>query len=178
MITQENTSQRPGNILPAIVLTCIFLGLLAYLATSLSETSESASGFLQVAVALAAMAYLLTFVDIRLGLGLMILCIGLSPEVEVGGFKNLRLEDFLVPALLLAWILRSTRSREDVVSNPIAAPLWSYLGVGLLAGLWGVSMETVQLETVALIIGKNLIFVLIFMLILNHIRSYQEFRAF
>jgi len=50
--------------------------------------------------------------------------------------------------------------------------------VGLLAGLWGVSMETVQLETVALILGKNLIFVLIFMLILNHIRSYQEFRAF
>ena len=37
MITQENTSQRPGNILTAIVLTCVFLGLLTYLATSLSD---------------------------------------------------------------------------------------------------------------------------------------------
>lgn len=177
MINQESQSQKSGNILPAIIVTCLFLGSLAWIAMTATQQTEGVS-FLEVGVALAALAYMLTFVDIRLGLALLILCVGLSPEVTVGGLQNVRLEDFLVPALLLAWVLRSTRTREGVISNPIGLPLWTFLGVTLFAAIWGIAMATTDFAFSTLIVGKNIIFILIFLIMLNHIRSYREFKAF
>src|SRR5690348_6576125 len=53
------------------------------------------------AAALGLPIYLIVIVDPIIGLAILIAGIGLSPEFTVGGLKNLRMEDFLMPGLLL-----------------------------------------------------------------------------
>lgn len=170
-------SARPQSPLPAVIVTSLVLGLLAYLMLSVAgETGSTA--FIQFGAALAILVYLLTFVNIRLGVGILILCVGLSPEVSVAGFSNLRFEDFLVPALLAAWILRSLRTREEFAPNPLKLPWLLYLTVMTISAIFGIALGTVQPTTSALMVGKNIIYFLIFLIVLNNIRTYAEFKAF
>ncbi len=170
-------SSKPPSPLPAIIVTSLVLGLLAYLMMAVTDITGQAS-FVQFSAALAALAYLLTLINIRFGMGILILCIGLSPEVGVGDFNNLRFEDFVVPALLVAWLLRTLRNREELASNPFKAPMLAYLGVMIVSALLGVSSGSVEWTRSGLLLGKNLIYVLLFLIVLNNVRTYAEFRAF
>lgn len=176
-MNQAEWTQKPPSPLPAIVVTCITMGVLAYLMLSVAGTTGS-TGFIQFGAALATLAYLLTFVNIRFGLGILILCIGLSPEVSVAGFSNLRFEDFLVPALLAAWLLRSLREHEPFAANPVKAPIIAYLIIMTLSALFGAALGSVKPMTSILILGKNVAYFLILLIFLNNIRTYQEFKAF
>jgi hypothetical protein len=176
-MNQAEWTEKPPSPLPAIVVTCIMMGVLAYLMISVAGHTGPAA-FIQFGAALATLAYLLTFINIRLGLGILILCVGLSPEVSVAGFDNLRFEDFLVPALLAAWLLRSLRTREEFQPNPIKRPIVVYLTLMLISALLGINADSVKPLTTTLILGKNTIYFLIYLIFLNNVRTYHEFKAF
>ena len=53
---------------------------------------------LQIGVAAGFLVYIVTYIDITLGLAILIACVGLSPELTIGSIQNVRLEDFVVPA--------------------------------------------------------------------------------
>ncbi|MBI2899307.1 MAG: O-antigen ligase family protein [Planctomycetes bacterium] len=176
-MNQFDPASKPSSPLAPIVVTSFVLGLMGYLMVSVAGESGP-TAFLQFAAALATLVYLLTFINIRLGLGILILCIGLSPEVEVAGLSNLRFEDFLVPALLAAWLLRNLRSHEEFAPSPIKASMLLYVGVMVLSAMAGAAGGTVKPTITLLIVGKNLVYFLIFYIFLNNIRTYAEFKAF
>jgi len=96
-----------GTVLQKLLLTLVPLGLLLY---GLFKGSDADLHF-QIGVAAGFLVYIVTFIDLTLGLAILIACVGLSPELTIGGIQNLRLEDFIVPALLLSWITRIMQQR-------------------------------------------------------------------
>ena len=90
----------PGGILHKLLVTLVPLGLLLY---GLIRGTE-ADLHLQIGIAAFFLVYIVTFIDLTLGLAILIACVGLSPELSIGGIQNLRLEDFVMPALIISWI--------------------------------------------------------------------------
>ena len=156
----------------------MLLGILAFLMTALAGGDVRSDSFLEFGAALAALVYLLTFANIQLGLAILIVCIGFSPEVSIAGFNSIRFEDFLVPALLAAWILRSLKTRDDPLSSVVHKPFLFYLSAALISCLIGIAFNEIRPGTSVSILGKSLEYYLIFLILLNNIRTYAEFKAF
>src|SRR5947209_4106451 len=97
----------PGGILHKLLVTLVPLGLFLY---GLVRGTE-ADLHLQIGVAAFFLVYIVTFIDLTLGLAILIACVGLSPELTIGGLQNLRLEDFVMPALIISWITRMMQQR-------------------------------------------------------------------
>jgi len=112
--------------------------------------------FLQVGAAGALFVYFLTFVDIVLGLAILIGCVGLSPEISIGGVEHLRLEDFVIPALLMAWLLRSGQNREPLAPSGLGGLVLAYVAVLLASTLVGVAAGTTRLGEAMILLGKYL----------------------
>src|SRR6185436_10641900 len=98
-------SDRPslsGGVLHKLLITLVPLGLLLY---GLFKGAD-ADLHLQIGIVAFFLVYIVTFIDLTLGLAILIACVGLSPELTIGPIQNLRLEDFVVPALILSWVMR------------------------------------------------------------------------
>jgi hypothetical protein len=159
-----------------IVAAISIIGVLFAAFYSLVEGSPG-ERFVQIGLAVGALVYLLTFVDILIGIGFLIACIAMSPELSLGGVGDLRLEDFLTPALLLSWLGRSMRDRERVIATPLAAPAMLYLGAMTLSTLIGVSAGTTQPGRSFAVLMKYAEYYVLFLLIVNNVRTPREFKA-
>jgi hypothetical protein len=166
-------SPVPGGILQKLLVTLVPLGLLLY---GMIRGSD-ADLHLQIGVVAGFLVYIVTFIDLTLGLAILIACVGLSPELTIGGIQNLRLEDFVVPALLLSWITRMMQQRIPLAPMIVAPALPLYAGAIVLATMLGVASGTTSLSSAVLYMGKFVEFFLIYLLILNNITKREEFRA-
>ncbi len=71
---------------------------------------------------------LLTWRDVKWGLTGIAIAIGISPEYRTEFAKDLRLEDFVMVAVFLAWLIQKARDREPII--PFTPP---QRALGLLA---------------------------------------------
>lgn len=154
----------------------LLLGTLGYIVAWLTKDSDPWI-FLQVGAAGGLIVYLLTFVDIILGLAILIGCVGLSPEISLGGLDNLRLEDFLIPALLMAWLLRAGHTRDPLAPAGIGGPALAYLAALITSSIVGIASGSTSLLNAVLLIGKYCEYFALFVLVVNNVRSEQEFKA-
>src|SRR6185295_10880000 len=169
-------SERPsfsGSVLQKLLLTLVPLGLLLY---GLLKGTD-ADLHLLIGVAAGFMVYIVTFVDLTLGLAILIACVGLSPELTVAGIQNIRLEDFVVPALIISWITRLMQQRVPLAPILVAPALPLYAGAILVSTMFGVISGTTTLSTAVLYMGKFIEFFLIYLLLVNNITRREEFRA-
>src|SRR5262245_47613679 len=162
-----------GNVLQKLLLTLVPLGLLLY---GLFKGTD-ADLHLQIGIAAAFLVYIVTFIDLTLGLAILIACVGLSPELTIAGIQNIRLEDFIVPALVLSWITRLMQHRIPFQPVLVAPALPLYAGAILLATLVGVMSGTTTLSSAVLYMGKFTEFFLIYLLLVNNVTRREEFRA-
>lgn len=130
------------------------------------------------AAAAGLICYLLTFADVRIGLALVIVASGISPEFELGGI-DVRLEDFLIPIVFLAWLALSASDRRRLRWSPVLAPSLALLGILALATLNAVVVgeATRPLHSLfhfARIAGYFLLFIIAF----NAITSPRDIKAF
>ncbi|MBI3856855.1 MAG: O-antigen ligase family protein [Planctomycetes bacterium] len=168
--------ERPtfsGTVLQKLLLTLVPLGLLLY---GLLRGTD-ADVHLQIGVAAAFLVYIVTFIDLTLGLAILIACVGLSPELSVAGIQNIRLEDFVVPALILSWITRMMQKRIPMAPLIVTPALPLYGAAIILSTLVGVVSGTTSLSTAILYMGKFTEFFLIYVLFVNNITRREEFRA-
>jgi hypothetical protein len=163
----------PAGVLHKLLITLVPLGLLLY---GLIRGTE-ADLHLQIGVAAGFLVYIVTFIDLTLGLAIMIACVGLSPELTIGGLQNLRLEDFVVPALLISWITRMMQQRIPLAPLLVTPALPFYAAAIVLSTLVGVAAGTTSLMTAVLYMGKFVEFFLIYVLLVNSITKREEFRA-
>lgn len=129
------------------------------------------------AVALGLPVYLIVLVDPIVGIALLIGCVGLSPEFTVAGLKNLRLEDFLMPGLLLGWLLRAGSQRTPFANTRIWQPAMFSLVFMLASTIAGVAAGTAPPSFAFLVMGKYAEYLLIFLLVINTVKTEGEIRA-
>jgi hypothetical protein len=176
-VIRESAPIQPRvSPLQRIVSVALILGLLFYLGYSITEGTTN-SRFLQVGAAVGVLVYLATFIDILIGIAFLIVCIGLGPEVSMAGLRDLRLEDFIVPALLLSWLTRSAQRREPFVHSPIARPALLYLTVMLISTFMGLGSGTTRPTMAIAMVGKYIEYYLIYLILLNNIRTREELKG-
>lgn len=170
---------RDHNPLP-VVLPTMFVAILVGLSFSLlgGQDSINTDTMLPLGAIVGGIFLLLTMVDIRIGLALFTLAVGLSPEVTVGGVSNIRFEDFIVPVLFLSWIARTLARRETLVSSPVHAPYLWLVGFSILSTLFVSITGTVQGTRAFLVLGKMIEYYLIFLIFLNNLRRREEVEAY
>lgn len=169
-------SRDPGSPLAVMVPVVTTLALVVGIAYTLLGAADR-TAVLQLAIALTFLVYFLTFVDIVIGVAVVIAGIGLSPEVPVGEIQNIRFHDFLIPALLLGWIARASREREGLQPTRITGPIMTY-GLALtVSTLAGVAAETTTLRQAMLVTGKYIEYFALFLILVNTIRTEGEFSA-
>jgi len=170
---QSDPQSAPTGVLHKLLITLVPLGLLLY---GLLRGTE-ANLHLQIGVAAGFMVYIVTFIDLTLGLAILIACVGLSPELSIGGMQNLRLEDFVVPALLISWTTRMMQNRIRLAPLLVTPALPLYAAVIVLSTMVGVTTGTTSLSTAVLYMGKFVEFFLIYVLLVNNVTRREEFRA-
>ncbi len=126
----------------------------------------------------AALCYLATLLEVRVGLTLMLVAIGISPEIGAGSVSDLRIEDIIVPATFFAWVTRLIINRETLFPTPLKGPIFGYLTIGLLATLNGVSSFQTEVNRAILFYLKTIEYFLIFLMVLNNVRTYDQARFF
>lgn len=129
------------------------------------------------ATALALPVYLVVMVDPILGIAILIACIGLSPEMTIGGLHNLRLEDFIVPGLILGWLMRAGRDRTPFAPTHIWGPVVLSMVCMLCSTLAGSVFKTSPLGPAFLVMGKYAEYLVIYLLIINTVKTEGEVRA-
>jgi putative inorganic carbon (HCO3(-)) transporter len=120
--------------------------------------------------------YLIVMVDPILGIAILIACIGLSPEFTIGGVRNLRVEDFLLPGLLLGWLLRAGTERAPFAPTRIWAPVVASFAAMILSTSAGGTGRVGQAMTY-LIIGKYAEYLIIYLLVINTVKTDAEIQA-
>src|SRR5262245_16480887 len=171
----EHGEQHPfsGTVLQKLLLTLVPLGMLLFFFFK----GTDAALHLQIGVAAGFLVYIVTFIDLTLGLAILIACVGLSPELSIGGVQNLRLEDFVVPALMASWITRVMQQRIPLAPLLVTPALPLYGAAILLATMVGVAEGTTRFSSAVLYMGKFIEFFLIYLLLVNNITRREEFRA-
>ncbi len=128
--------------------------------------------------------FFVSFFFPRAGLVLMTLSMLFSPEISVGtvGVRAiaLRLEDFLIPLLLLAWMMRLSFRKELrlFTSSPLNLPIVLLLGLSVLSTVRGIGAGWALPLPAALYIFKTAEFFLVFFLVLGFVRTEQEIKLF
>ena len=120
----------------------------------------------------------LTWKDLRFGLAAIALSIGISPELRTDLAKDLRLEDFVIAATLLAWALRKLSNREQLIPDTPLNRLWGWwLFAGALSVILGIALGTVPSYKVSLFHWlKRLELALLFWMMADSVRSVSDVR--
>jgi len=172
MISGESESRSPlPKILQVMGTLAVFmsLGYLTLRGLSLEE-------LMLPAAAIGLPVYLIVLVDPILGIAILIACIGLSPEFTIGGVRNLRVEDFLLPGMLLGWLLRAGRDRIPFAQARIWGPILATAVLMILSTIAGSTGRVGQAMTI-LILGKYAEYLIMYLLVINTVRKESELRA-
>ena len=172
MISGESESRNPlPKILQVMGTLAVFmsLGYLTLRGLSLEELMIPAA-------AIGLPVYLIVLVDPILGIAILIACIGLSPEFTIGSARNLRVEDFLMPGLLLGWLLRAGRERIPFAPARIWGPILASTVLMILSTIAGSTGRVGQAMTF-LILGKYAEYMIMYLLVINTVRTESELRA-
>ena len=131
-----------------------------------------------LAVALCAVLYLGILLHIHLGLGLLVVCFGLSPEFQLAGVTNLRLEDLFIPVVVLAWATRISVGRERLDPTNLKAPLIILVSLSLISSLMNYAWFGLGLFNSILFFGKTVEYYLIFLVVMNVVKTREEVLAY
>lgn len=176
-VRDHSTERSESNPIGIVVAVCFLIGALAYVLVGLIGGPQEAGFWLFAGVG-GLLVYILTFVDLRIGISIMIMAVGISPEMSVEDVPNIRLEDFIVPVVAFSWLTRHIAQRESFKSSLLSGPIIAYIGVMLVGGMVGLLQETIVLRSTILFVGKSMIYFLMYLVILNTTRTIQELKAY
>ena len=173
-IPQELAPARPRLPLAPFAAIC---ACIAYAWILSAGFYNSSMGRFPLA-AVGAAAALLTILDTRMGLGLLIFAIGISPEYQLEGITNLRLEDFLFPIVLLSWLARFVVRNDRFVPTDLKLPIILTLFVSMISSFINSFYSQADLSVCLFRLAKSLEYFLIFAVTLNTLRKEADIRRF
>lgn len=121
---------------------------------------------------------LLTWKDVKWGLTGIAIAIGISPEYRTEIAKDLRLEDFVMVAVFLAWLLHKAKDREPLVPITPLNGLWVvWLATGAMSVLVGLALGSLTNAKIGLFHWfKRLELLLLFWMVADRTRSLADVR--
>ena len=137
---------------------------------------------------LAALIFGISFVNIQLGLYILIFSMLLSPEILIGPAESiagkrgvtLRVEDFLLVIIGLSWFAKNAVFKELglFIRTPINKAILFYITICLVATLIGIIAGRVQPDSGLLFVLKYFEYFIVYFMIANHIRSTEQIKRF
>ena len=92
-LRDDHTGDRDRtNPMGLVVAVCLVIGAIGYVLVGLIGGPQEAGFWLFAGIG-GILVYILTFIDLRIGISVMILAIGISPEMSVEGVPNIRIEN-------------------------------------------------------------------------------------
>ncbi len=119
---------------------------------------------------------LLTWRDVKWGLTGIAIAVGISPEYRTELAKDLRLEDFVMVAVFLAWLLQKARDREPLIPVTPLNGLWAaWLVTGGLSVLLGLAQGSLTNAKIGMFHWfKRLELMLLFWMVADRVRSLAD----
>ncbi len=175
--TDPSFRERSGVsiLVPVVLIILALLGILLF--TYDPETGFALGGTLPL---LGAVAFVLVMADLRIGVVLLILLVGLSPEFTLFGYPQFRAEDFLMPALLLGWFADVNERKISLDRLPLKKPIFVYLVVAGIASHLGITRGTISGGgfsggTYSLFAwGKMIMYFMMFIIVTTSIRNRND----
>ena len=132
-----------------------------------------------ILVSFAVLVFLISLVRIEIGLGLLVVGMLFSPETEVGvGFTEgirLRAEDFLIVALVMAWVVQRVLLGVPLKPTPLNLPILLFLTSAVLSTVGGIAVGYYLDKYQAVFyIGKLVEFFAIFFFAVNFIKDEKQ----
>lgn len=128
--------------------------------------------------------FIISFVNMDVGLAIMAVAMLFSPEMQMGavGYRSLiiRVEDMLIIVLALAWVARTTfrPDRTLVVDSPLNKPILALLMLSILSSVWGYFWGWVFLTPAFFYILKTTEYFMIFLLVFNYVKTEKQIKVF
>ena len=138
---------------------------------------------------LLAMVFIVAFISTPMALYLLIFSMLLSPEFMVGQIEGkgmagrgltLRMDDFLLFAIGLSWLVKSALNKELglLLRTPLNRPIFYYILACVLATSVGIIAGRVQPLSGALFTLKYFEYFFIYFMVVNHVRSKDEAKRY
>jgi hypothetical protein len=176
--------EAPTTHLRTAFFSLTLLGLA--LTLGLLSAQLSAQRVLWSAAALAVFSF--SFLNIELGLYVLIFSMLLSPEIQVGQTAGsslgrgvtVRLEDFLLILIGFSWFARTAVNKELglILRTPLNRPIFLYALVCALSTGIGIITGRVDPKTGFFFVLKYVEYFIVFFLVVNHVRSAEQIRRF
>ncbi len=164
-------ARRIKWLIPAILAAAAFCLILANAFASVqSDTAALAfAGLIGLALTIG-----LILLDIRYGLAIFLISASLSPRSA----SNFRIEDLVLPILILSWSWRILYGSRTIARTPLTVPMILISLAMIVSTLWGLGLGMVPVPLYAvLIIGKRIEYFFLFFLALNTVRTKEWGRA-
>lgn len=128
--------------------------------------------------ALAIGGIVLSWLNVRFGLVAIAVAIGISPEYQTEMIRNLRLEDFVMGAVFLAWLLRKGSKQKPLLPFTPLNRLWFFwLLTGGFSVAFGIALGTLPSGWTGLFYWlKRLELALLFWVVADSVRSKSDVR--
>lgn len=160
--------------------TLLFMALAATGALGLSYlvVGREMSGVVHGVVL--ALLLLVGFASVKLSLILLVFCMLLSPEIEVGATSRreitVRLEDIMLLVMTLGWMLRMAvfKSIGFVLRTPLNKPIAVYSGIAVLATAVGMVRGDVNSMSGFFFTLKILEYFVLFSVVVNYLTEERE----
>lgn len=148
--------------------------LLAYVLDKLNADPAHRMPVIAMGVIALALGTLLVLSDSRSGIAVFILISCVSPRLGA----NFRLEDMLLPAIILAWIGRITRGDRFILRTPVTLPLLFVAVTMLLSFFWGLAQGTIPSPVSGVFVAvKRMEYGVLFLYALNSVQTREAGRA-
>ncbi len=157
-----------------LVILCCLVGIWCIFSSSLIGADLQYFPF----VLSGALLGFISLFEIRVGLAVLLLAIGLSPELELFGIKNFRYEDIMFPILFIVWLTKHTLERKQLAGTDLKVPLLIILFLSLLTTLNNEIYSDLDLQSSVLRFGKSVQYYFIFIIVLNSLNGPRDVNAF
>ncbi len=135
-------------------------------------------------VVLSIFYFVISFFSNAVGLSIIAIAMLFSPEFSLGAIGErsiaVRLEDMLIPVLVLAWLAQLTTRPNSklIVSSPVNKPILCLLLLSAVSSAWGVAFGTVTFPPAFFYQAKILEYFILFYLVLNYIQFEKQIKVF
>ena len=167
-----------------ILLSISFLVLAIVLGFLSSQISPSVLIWGGLAFAI----FSISFINIELGLYILIFSMLLSPEIAVGKTYGgslgrgvtLRLEDFLLVIIGFSWFARNAVDKELglFLKTPLNRAILFYVLACIVATGFGIIAGRVHYKTGFFFVLKYIEYFIVFFMMVNHVRSTEQVKRF
>lgn len=176
-LTPEQHRKESSTLAPLAIIILVIVGFLLFTYQPGEIVSLRIAGPI-----LGLISLVLIMADLRIGVVILTLIVGLSPEVSAFGFSNFRIEDFFMPLLLFGWIAEINKRGEGLYETPLKSPILWFLGASTISSLLGIQMGTIRsvapAQTTFTALGKMYMYFLMFVIVMNSIRSREDVKIY